>query len=500
MAVVRPLSRISVLCLALCFLVRPVLFSQLSCAAEISTGEVLEGFEDVPAEETAPEDVDSVLEGFETGSEPAPDSVDEVLSGFESTESADAEETAGFETAPVTLDGRVKLGAAVNFAHDAPPPGRPDWRGVSRLRGELTLELNLDIRPGWEARIGGKAAYDAVYELKGRDEYPEGVLDAHEDEIELRETYLLGRVTDRIDIKLGRQIVVWGKSDNLRVTDVLNPLDVREPGLTDIEDLRLPVAMAKIDYYTGPWNLTALAVPEIRFDKRPGYGHDFYPVPYPLPPESEPSNGGENTEIAAALEGIFSGWDVAFYTARIFNDTPHGEPVGPFQTRLAHARLAMYGAAANLASGNWLIKGEVAHLDGLEFFHARGEAFQRTDVLIGAEYSGFDETMLSVELVDRRLWDFTDSLKQAPDNQTEDALETALRFERTYRNETVTVTGLSLLYGGFGNDGSVHRLSVKYDLSDAVNLFGGVVIYESGDRTGNIGDNDRLYLEAEYSF
>ena len=36
--------------------------------------------------------------------------------------------------------------------------------------------------------------------------------------------------------------------DNLRVTDVLNPMDLRVPGLTDIDDLRLPVTMIKLDY------------------------------------------------------------------------------------------------------------------------------------------------------------------------------------------------------------------------------------------------------------
>ena len=49
--------------------------------------------------------------------------------------------------------------------------------------------------------------------------------------------------------KLGRQIVNWGRSDTVRVLDVINPLDNREPGLVDIEDLRLPVTMARVDYF-----------------------------------------------------------------------------------------------------------------------------------------------------------------------------------------------------------------------------------------------------------
>ncbi len=103
-----------------------------------------------------------------------------------------------------------------------------------------------------------------------------------------------------LDIKVGRQIIVWGRSDNMRVTDVLNPLDLREPGLTDIEDLRMPVAMTRLDFYHGNWNVTGVAVHEQRSDKKPSYGSDFYPLPLvfgPLP-DKEPKSEIDNTGFA----------------------------------------------------------------------------------------------------------------------------------------------------------------------------------------------------------
>jgi len=62
-------------------------------------------------------------------------------------------------------------------------------------------------------------------------------------------------------------VVVWGRSDTIRVTDVLNPIDNRRPGMVDIEDLRLPVAMAKLDYFVGDWRVTPIAILEQRFQK-----------------------------------------------------------------------------------------------------------------------------------------------------------------------------------------------------------------------------------------
>ena len=70
----------------------------------------------------------------------------------------------------------------------------------------------------------------------------------------------------------------WGRSDTLRVLDVLNPVDNREPGLLDLVDLRLPVGMAKLSYYPHPgWSVTGIAIPEIRFSLDPPFGSDFFP-------------------------------------------------------------------------------------------------------------------------------------------------------------------------------------------------------------------------------
>ena len=124
-------------------------------------------------------------------------------------------------------------------------------------------------------------------------------------------TYIQGSLTKSLDVKIGRQIVVWGKSDNIRVTDVLNPLDIREPGLTDIEDLRLPVTMSRLDYYIGDWSLTGIAIHEIRFNKRPEYGSDFYPGSQPPPHEDKPDHCGNNTEYAVAINTAFSNRQVS---------------------------------------------------------------------------------------------------------------------------------------------------------------------------------------------
>jgi hypothetical protein len=456
--------------------------------------DLLEGFEDDQQDIEKNKTKDDYLDGFDDDTKEA---------GAELPSELQKDE---IKPSVFSLNGDVELGASYNFAHDKPEGSETDWQGLSRLRTELNLELNAKFSSSWQARLSGKGAYDSAYSIKGRDEFTDEVLDNYEKELELGETYIQGSLTKSLDVKIGRQVVVWGKSDNIRVTDVLNPLDIREPGLTDIEDLRLPVTMSRLDYYIGDWSLTGIAIHEIRFNKRPEYGSDFYPGSQPPPHEDKPDHCGNNTEYAVAINGIFSGWDIAFYWADYYNDMLHTELVsaGPPLPKIEwkHARLKMLGTAFNVAVGNWLLKTEAAYIDGFEFFNSPGKEYSRIDVLAGIEYSGFKDTTVSTEAVNRHINDFDETLELPPAEAQEDEFQWVFRLSRTFLNDTLTFVLLASTYGSTAQDGAFQRVSAEYDVTDSVEIGGGVVFYQSGDiaRFKNIGDNDRLFFNIKYSF
>jgi hypothetical protein len=475
--------------------------------------EILERFDDQPSKGQENKELDNVLEGFddETEAQKEVNELDDVLRGFEEDKGAAEGLTKKDKRGKPPfweLSGSLSLGASFNFAHDAPKPSETDYRGLSRLRPELQLDLDLVLSKNWKALISGRGFYDLAYMINGRDEYTDEVLDEYEKEAEFGEVYLQGPLLANLDLKVGRQIVVWGKSDNIRVVDVLNPLDRRELGLVDIEDLRLPVTMTKLDYYFCEWNLSGVVVHEIRFNKEPAFGSDFYPSDSPLPHEEEPSEGFKHTEFGLALKGIFSGWDISFFGARFFDDQSHLEvvgpasPAGPPRLKRVHSRLTMLGAAANLAKGNWLFKTEAAYFDGLEFFNVPEKTKSRFDLLFGVEYSGFTETTITLEMVNRHLFNFDHRMENDPDRAEEDDFQTVLRFTRDFRNETIELTILASILGLTAENGAFERVSLKYDLTDDWSITGGVVLYQSGDNPmfSDIGNNDRLFLEIKYSF
>lgn len=472
--------------------------------------EILNGFED---RRTSDGDEQDELDGFDDKAEDKkePDGIeeDEILKGFEDKTEAIDTDVAEKHYLPafLSLDGYFKLGSSYNLHGHKAAGTDTDYHGLSRLRAELQIELDAKFSESWQARAAANGFYDFVYELRGRDDYTDDVLDEYEKELEVGEIWLLGSLTEQMDIKAGRQIVVWGKSDNIRITDVLNPLDLREPGLTDIENLRLPVTMTKLDYFFRGLNLSTMVIHEIRYAKNPAFGNDFFPAAQPLPSKETPDEGFDldDTEFAVALNGIFRGWDASFYWANVYDDTPHraADAIIPVPTfKQDHARLNMVGAALNYAWGNWLFFTEAAYFDGIEFFNGGDKDYHRIDALGGAEYSGFTDTTVSFEVADRHITNFDGKLEEAPDFGQEDAFVSALRLTRTYLHDTLSLTLLAQTFGITGEDGAFQRFSAEYDYTDSIEITGGVVFYKSGDlvRFTGVGDNDRVFLEIKYHF
>ena len=147
-------------------------------------------------------------------------------------------------------------------------------------------------------------------------------------------------------------------------------------------------SMLRVDGYAGNWALTAIAIPEIRFDLNPVLGSDFFPGTAVLA-RDEPDHW-EDVELAGEVTGIFSGWDVSFHGAWFWNDQPRLDR-GGISPRLIHDRLFMLGSGGNYTAGSWLFKYELAYLDGLGFFNADSDK-SRIDGLLGIEYYGWIDT------------------------------------------------------------------------------------------------------------
>ena len=444
------------------------------------------------------EGLDDDLGGFESD-----------LSGFEddNTELYQEEtQSSNVAESPFTLTGNIAFKTSYGYRDHT--INSVDYSGFNQAQTALYLQLDTKFSKDWKLRVSADAFYDAIYKLHPNTEYNSDVLDTYETQLRFDDVYIQGKLSDNLDLKVGRQIVVWGKSDSIRITDIINPLDNRLPGLTDIEDLRLSVGMLKLDYYIDKWNISAMAIPENRVMLEAAPRGEFFPVddifqnaPNPFIELVTPENSLKNTQYALSANGVFSGWDLSFYMADVLDQKWH---INPQTHKREVSKVKMLGSAINIAYGSWLLKSEVAYLDGIKY-NSTQNSKSRLDTLLGVDYMGIKDVVLSLEVASRHIFEYETQMSQlvpSPDYVDKNELQTAIRLSRSYANDTLNVTALASMFGASWEYGGFVRTWMEYDIDDGLTTNIGFVEYIDGDKPfqSAIKDNDRIFADITYSF
>lgn len=474
----------------------------------------------------------------------ADDDLDDLMGGFD--DEFDVSELDDLEDEPpawlaalpfgdtlyerVDLSGSIAAGVVWNYlSHTAADGngGTTDFGGLSRLDLDGFLQLDVQLPGEWQIRAEALGWYDFAYHIQGRSDYNGAVLDVYEWQVDSGEVYASGPIHENIDLTIGRKIVNWGRSDTFRVVDVINPLDNKEPGLVDIEDLRRPKAMLKLDATSGPWSAQVLVIPEHRYDRLPPVGSDFIPDIFAgqgfggTAPIDDRRNFSGMPGLAGKIDGRFSGWDFSIYGAYVDESSRVLDSDGtPNGLKTEANRFGLLGAAGNFTRGAFLFKAEVAWLidtRSLRIFvpSATPPPFpsvfsverDRIDSMVGIEWYGPDQLTVALEIVNRHLLDhpdgangdaFPSTLEFTPASQ----FETGLRISRPFFRERLDVTVLGLVFGEQMQDGGLFRASADFELSDSWKIEGGWLVFFGGPRRslGAFDSNDRIYSELKYSF
>jgi hypothetical protein len=115
-----------------------------------------------------------------------------------------------------------------------------------QLEGTYTVSPSLKVYSRW------RGDYDASFDIKGQDKFSQAVVDDQRLQNELRELYVDIR-QGPLFLRLGKQQIVWGESDGLRLADIINPLDMRwHYILEDWQDIRQGLPAIRAIYGVTP--------------------------------------------------------------------------------------------------------------------------------------------------------------------------------------------------------------------------------------------------------
>ena len=139
-------------------------------------------------------------------------------------------------------------------------------------QGRQSLDLVMTYKQRVaRMHLGVHGEYDFAY-LHERESYDRPTLRTYEFDMRPRELYWAFSL-GRAELTIGRQIVVWGEGDAISPLDVVNPRDLRDPGLADLDDLRLPVLATRVGIFLGNHRIEGMVVHEGNFGLRsPPFG------------------------------------------------------------------------------------------------------------------------------------------------------------------------------------------------------------------------------------
>jgi len=161
------------------------------------------------------------------------------------------------------------------------------------------------------------------------DDFTSGVFDLDEDDLDRSYLNFTEAFVDiyfeRFDLRLGKQIINWGKADVFNPTDNLTPTDYSNL----LDDDEIGVLAANLNYYWNEWNLQLVAIPLFAPSRLPPRDTRFslFPSDSPIVIEDPelPPNAIDNAQAGVRLMSTFRGWDfsVSYYDG--INDIPSPE-------------------------------------------------------------------------------------------------------------------------------------------------------------------------------
>ena len=407
---------------------------------------------------------------------------------------------------PSEISGDISYFSSYTLSSWKPYPGsvpNEKYWGSSKIRANLKLKYHFS--DDLFLKLNGHAFRDNIYKEHGRFKYTQEFLDEYEDEVRADELFIRYSATPWVSITAGKQIVVWGTSDNLRVVDIINPLDNRELGIDDIENIRLASNMLKVDAQIDDWMLSGMIITEVEQDQNPVYGSPYFVFPGKLPAFKSPKSerNKHSFEYALSLSGKISDIDVHSYIASIYNNQSHLEldlQTGNVSRYLA--KLNMLGFTGTTGRGNWIYKSELAYFNGFKFMNSQDAEFARTDAMFGVEYYGLTDASLAIEVAYKKILNFKNIIESSPEMPQETEQNFAIRFNGDYLHNSLHILVLAMASGPVGSDGNIIRLAADYDVRDAVTLTLGGVLFGGGESFlfQQLSGNDQIFAKAKFSF
>lgn len=343
----------------------------------------------------------------------------------------------------------------------------------------------------------------------------------------LREVYV-DIYSNWLDLRIGKQQVVWGKTDGYFINDIVNPLDLSYFLLQEFDDVRMATTMLNAKLHHGNNSLEMLLIPEFKpinllFEGDWGYARpnvmtipitqtQYLDVPLYYIADSAPKPSLKNTEYGFKFNTFLFGTDLALIYLRSREDRPvyftqltTNESGLPTRVDLTptHPWQHFFGLNFSKPAGAFVFRGEGGYYPERHFntenqlYLSDGMIVAKpfSQLMLGADYQLSSVLDLSIQGVNERILDFESGIQN-----DENVLIGTLMLRGHFFNETVS--SLLFMMNNFEDKSSLLRLSVDWNFADSFTITAGADFLSGDSETifGMYDGNDNFFLKLKYSF
>ena len=339
-------------------------------------------------------------------------------------------------------------------------------------------------------------------------------------DISIREWYVDTEISNTF-WRIGKQQVVWGQADGLKVLDVVNPQSYREFILDDFADSRIPLWMLNVEVPIGDNDsVQFLWIADLTYNELATQG-SVYELNRPLfIPQStdgikllginqhRPSSAIKDADIGIRYSKFYAGWDLTFNYMYHYQDNPV-----MYQTLVENnltinaqfERNNLLGASASKAFGDFTLRTEIAYssdtyhlLDKSSAVFIQKQGIHQSDdvsSVLGLDWQGLENTMLSIQWFQSSLFNYEPSVIRPQHNHILSGL-----YKQSFENETWELEILAL-YGLDKRDTAL-QIHLSYMLESNIKLWVGTDVFSGPEKSlfGQFNQTDRLTLGLEWGF
>ena len=327
---------------------------------------------------------------------------------------------------------------------------------------------------------------------------------------ELREAYLDYR-EEHWGLRLGRQLVIWGAADGLRITDLVSPMDMSEFLAQDYDDIRMPVNALRFLTFNEKMKLELVVVPTFQGYVLPTEEHNPWYIlsknaGHPFvwnDGQSKPAFRLSNMEYGGRLSFALPGIDFSVAGLHTWNKMPVLMYV-PSATEInvspRYYRMGFIGGDVSKPLGQFVFRGEAAYNIGKHFSYlpqlsaVPQKGFNTLNWLVGADWYAPHEWMLTVQFSNESIFGYEKQVSQP-------CHSSLLTFNMSKKLLGSTLQLSDFTYFDLNHKGWFSRFSADYMLNDHIRLIAGYDWF--GGKEGMFGlykRNSELWIKAKYSF